>query len=325
MRLPKFNYFQPTSLEEAVSLLGKEGSAKILAGGTDLLVNMKHKIEVPSALVNIKKIKGLDYIRTAEGPVRLGALTSLKKISQDPYLREKLPALTQAASKVGSYHHQSMGTIGGNICQQNRCKFFNQSEWWRSTNGPCLKVGGDVCHVVAKKETCYSSYCGDVAPALLALEARVVLQNQNGIKEVALESLYSGKGLAPLQIQPGEILTEIVIPESSWSGQSAYYKFANRESIDFPIVGLALWVSTEKKEVRAAFTAVDRRPLRAKTVENFLGNKDLTEELINEAGVLASKEAQPVKTSLYSSAFKKKMMGILLKRALKETERGVQS
>lgn len=325
MRLPKFNYFEPTSLEEALSLLGKEGSAKILAGGTDLLVNMKHKIETPSALVNIKKIEGLAYILTAEGALRIGALTTLKKISQDPFLKEKIPALTQAASSVGSYHHQCMGTIGGNVCQQNRCKFFNQSEWWRSTNGPCLKVGGKVCHVVAKQENCFSSYCGDVAPALLALEARVVLQNQNGSRELPLENLFSGKGQAPLDIQTGELLTEIVIPDTSLTGSSTYAKFANRESIDFPIVGMALWASPEKKGYRAAFTAVDRRPLRAKNVENLLNQKDLTETLIEEAGALASKEAQPVKTSLYSSAFKKKMMGILLKRALKETERGALS
>jgi 4-hydroxybenzoyl-CoA reductase subunit beta len=325
VRLPKFMYFEPTSLKEALSILKKDGSAKILAGGTDLLVNMKHRIEVPSALVNIKKIDGLDYIRNDQGAVRLGVLTSLKKISQDSFLREKLPALTQAASAVGSYHHQCMGTIGGNICQQNRCKFFNQSEWWRSTKGPCLKVGGDICHVVAKKGTCYSSYCGDLAPALLALEARIILQSKKGLKEAALESLFSGKGQAPLKIQPGEILTEIVIPETSLRGHSSYNKFANRESIDFPIVGLALWVSPEKKEYRAAFTAVDRRPLRAMAVEKFLNHKDLTEEIIGEAAVLASKEAQPVKTSLYSSAFKKKMMGILLKQALKETGRRVQS
>ena len=325
MRLPKFSYFEPVSLEEAVSLLSQGGSAKILAGGTDLLVNMKHKIEVPSALVNIKKIEGLDYIRTHQGAVHIGVLTTLKKISQDPFLQEKIPALTQAAASVGSYHHQCMGTLGGNICQQNRCKFYNQSEWWRSTNGPCLKVGGKVCHVVAKQENCFSSYCGDVAPALLALESRVVVQTKNGTKDMALENLFSGKGLAPLALQSGDLLKEIVIPEEALTGNSRYAKFANRESIDFPIVGMALWLSPEKKEYRAAFTAVDRRPLRATSVENLLNQKDLTEDLIEEAGSLAAKEAQPVKTSLYSSAFKKKMMGILLRRALKETERGTQS
>jgi len=325
VKLPKFKYLEPTSVKEALSLLGKEGSAKLLAGGTDLLVNMKHKIETPSALVNIKRIEGLDYIKNEDGAVRIGALTSLKKISQDPFLKEKVPALVQAASKVGSYHHQSMGTIGGNICQQNRCKFYNQSEWWRSTNGPCLKVGGDICHVVGKKGACYSTYCGDLAPALLALEARIVLQNKKGVKEETLEGLFSGKGLAPLKMKPGEILTEVVIPEASLQGRSSYRKFANRESIDFPIVGLALWVSPEKKEYRAAFTAVDRRPLRARAVETFLNQKDLTEERIEEAGALASKGAQLVKTSLYTTAYKKKMMGILLKQALKETTRGYRS
>ena len=176
MRLPKFNYLEPESIEEASSLLLDDPRAKVLAGGTDLLVNMKHRVEVPAALINMKKIKGLDYIRKDSETLRIGALTRLKTIYQDRWISEKLPVLAQAASSVGSYHHQVMGTIGGNLCQQNRCKFFNQSQWWRSANAPCLKVGGAVCHVVQKQEACYSSYCGDLAPALLVLEARVLLR-----------------------------------------------------------------------------------------------------------------------------------------------------
>ncbi|MFH0787580.1 MAG: FAD binding domain-containing protein [Pseudomonadota bacterium] len=323
MRLPKFTYLEPKSIEEASTLLMAEETVKILAGGTDLLVNMKHRVEVPSALVNIKKIEGLDYIRFEEGAIRIGALTSLKKISQNQLIVEKLPVLAQAASSVGSYHHQTMGTLGGNICQQNRCKYFNQSEWWRSSREICFKAGGEICHVVNKKEVCYSTYSGDLAPALLALGARVLLRSREGAREAGLESLFSGKGQAPLKIPRGEILSEIIIPEDSLKGVARYVKFANRESIDFPIVGLALWGSTEKRDYRVAFTAVDRRPLRGVTVESFLNENDLTPESLEEAGVLASKDAQPVKTSLYSSSFKKKMMGILLKRALKETIRGL--
>ncbi|MBA4393236.1 MAG: hypothetical protein C0407_06760 [Desulfobacca sp.] len=319
MRLPKFTYLEPKSIEEASTLLLEEGPVKILAGGTDLLVNMKHRVEVPSVLVNIKKIEGLDYIRSEGGAIRIGGLTTLKKISQDPFILGKIPVLAQAASKVGSYHHQVMGTLGGNICQQNRCKYFNQSQWWRSTKGPCIKVGGEICHVVNQKEICYSSYCGDMAPALLALGARVLLRSRDGSREAGLESLFSGKGRASLEIQKGEILSEIIIPEESFKGFSRYVKFANRESIDFPIVGMAYWKSEGKQEYRIAYTAVDRRPVRAVQVESFLQDKVLTPETVDQAVELASKEAKPVMTSLYSSSYKRRLMGILLQQVLQET------
>jgi 4-hydroxybenzoyl-CoA reductase subunit beta len=300
-----------------------EGSAKILAGGTDLLVNMKHRVEGPATLINIKKIQGLDYIRSEGGAIRIGGLTSLKKISQNSLIIEKMAVLAQAASKVGSYHHQTMGTLGGNICQQNRCKYFNQSEWWRSSRETCFKAGGEICHVVNKKEICYSAYCGDVAPALLVLKAKVVLLSREGSREMELESLFSGKGQAPLELKQGEILTEVIIPEAALLGYSKYSKFANRESIDFPIVGMAFGVSLEKKEYRVAFTAVDRRPVRGVGVESFLNGKALTQESVEEAAKLASGEAKPVKTSLYSPSYKKRLMGLLLQKAIKETIRGL--
>ncbi len=316
MRLPKFTYLEPKSIEEASALLMEEETVRILAGGTDLLVNMKHRIEMPSALVNLKKIKGLDYIRSDEGAIRIGALTPLKKISQYPFIKEKMPVLAQAASSVGSYHHQSMGTLGGNICQQNRCKFFNQSKWWRSTNPPCLKVGGEVCHVVQKQEACYSSYCGDLAPALLVLEAKILLKKNRDSREVPLTEFFSGNGLAPLALKGGEILTEIMVPLPSAGAYSNYIKFANRESIDFPIVGLAFQASLEKKEYRLAYTAVDRRPVRGQKVEAFLKGRTLSPEVVEEAAQLASKEAAPVKNSLYAPSFKRNLMGRLLRSVL---------
>jgi 4-hydroxybenzoyl-CoA reductase subunit beta len=316
VRLPKFDYVEPKSIEEASSILLAEGKAKILAGGTDLLVNMKHRVERPSLLVNIKKIEGLEAIQADKGGLRIGSLLSLKKLSQNALIPGGVSVLAQAASAVGSYHHQSMGTLGGNVCQQNRCKYFNQSQWWRSSREICFKAGGELCHVVNQKETCYASYCGDVAPALLALGARVVLKGRDGSREAELEAVFSGKGQAPLSILPGEILSEIVIPEESLKGFSRYVKFSNRESIDFPIVGMAFWQSDNGREYRVAFTAVDRRPLRAVQVESFLKEKPLTPEVIDEAVSLVAKEAKPVKSSLYSPAYKRRLMGILLRQVL---------
>jgi 4-hydroxybenzoyl-CoA reductase subunit beta len=324
VRLPKFEFVEPKSAKEASSLLVENPTAKVLAGGTDLLVNMKHRVETPSILVNIKKIPHLDFVRRDNGMLRIGALTPLKKVYRNPYVVEKLSVLASAASSVGSYHHQVMGTIGGNICQQNRCKFFNQSLWWRSARPTCFKAGGEICHVVNKKEVCYSSYCGDVAPALLALNASVLLENARGSRTVPFESLFSGDGKTPLTLQKGEILIEILIPEEASSGFSTYFKFANRESIDFPVVGMAFWYFLKEKEYRVAFTAVDRKPLRAESIETLLNENELSKEIIEEASGLAPKVANPVKNSIYSPSYKRTIMGLLLRNAMNEATRRLQ-
>ncbi|MBC8246884.1 MAG: FAD binding domain-containing protein [Deltaproteobacteria bacterium] len=320
MRLHRFDYEEPRSVQEAGSILSNEPTAKILAGGTDLLVNMKDRIETPSMLVNLKRIPGLDAIRQDDSDIRIGALTPLKKIYKTPLINEQAPALAMAAATVGSYHHQVMGTLGGNLCQQNRCKNFNQSKWWRTSSPPCLKVGGEICHVVKQENDCYSSYCGDMAPALLALNSRAVLVTEDTSREIPLAELFSRIGKATLTLQPGEILTEIILPAETLGGFSTYLKFANRESIDFAIVGCALWADLAIKEYRAAFTSVHQNPVRALTAEAFLKGKDLTEEVVEEACQLANKEAKPVKTSLYSPSYKRKLMGLLLKSALNQAK-----
>jgi len=312
---------EPKSIKEACSILSDKPSAKILAGGTDLLANMKHRVEVPSVLVNIKRISGLDFIRQDNGTIRIGALTPLKRLYKIPLVAEKVPALSSAASSVGSYHHQTMGTLGGNLCQQNRCKYFNQSQWWRSAREPCFKVGGEICHVVNKKEICYSSYCGDMAPLLLVMNAKVVLKRKGKSRKISIQNLFSGNGKAPLDTKRGEILTEIVIPEETLDGFSTYMKFANRESIDFPIVGAAIWSSVERKEHRVSFTAVDRKPLRAQNIENALKGRALSEEIVEEVAGLASKEATPVKSSIYAPSYKRRIMEGLLRSTLKEAMR----
>ena len=282
------------------------------------MVNMKHRVEVPSVVVNIKRVSGLDFIEQDNGALRIGALTPLKKIYASPLVREKVPALAQAASSVGSYHHQSMGTLGGNLCQQNRCMYFNQSQWWRSARPNCYKAGGKICHVVNKNEVCYSSYCGDVAPALLVLNGQVILESNGKAREVPLERLFSGDGKTPLVFKKGEILTGVSIPKEAMKGFSTYIKFANRQSIDFPIVGHAFWASVEGKAYRASFTAVDGKPVRLKNVEGVLKGKDLNEELVEEASGLAPKEAKPVKNSVYSPSYKRRMMGVLLRCSMNE-------
>jgi 4-hydroxybenzoyl-CoA reductase subunit beta len=199
--------------------------------------------------------------------------------------------------------------------------YFNQSKWWRSSRPTCYKAGGEICHVVNKKEICYSAYCGDMAPALMVINAKIALEGPDGSKEMPIEDFFSGDGKAPLVKEPGEILTEIIIPKASADGISTYIKFANRDSIDFPIVGTALWASEKEKQYRVAFTAVDRKPVRGKQVEDFLNGKELSAENVKAALDLAAKEARPVKTSVYSPSHKRRMMGLLLQNAVNEAKR----
>lgn len=322
MRLPKFDYKQPQSLQEACAILLDQPSAKALAGGTDLLVNMKHRVETPTTIVSLKGLSDLRYVRRTNAAVRIGALTPLKSVYNDPYVAQNLPALATAAYSVGSYHHQVMGTIGGNLCQQTRCKWFNQSKWWRSSRALCFKAGGEMCHVAKKERVCYSTYCGDVAPALLVLNAEVVLTGTDGSKQVPLESIYSGEGKTPLNLQPGEILTEIVISEQAADGFSTYKKSANRGSIDFPIVGAALWASSSTGEARIAFTAVDRKPIRARQLEEYLRGKQFNEETAQAVDSLVAKEAHLMLSSIDSLSYKRKLMGQLAKEALSEAMGG---
>jgi CO/xanthine dehydrogenase FAD-binding subunit len=174
---------------------------------------------------------------------------------------------------------------------------------------------------VNKKEICYSSYSGDVAPALLVLNARIAITGPKGAREVLLEDFYSGDGKVPLKLSAAEIVTEIIIPREAMDGIGSYTKFANRESIDFPIVGTAYWASRENKQYRVAFTAVDRRPVRGHQVEAALNGHDISGEILDTACDLAAKEAKPVKTSVYSPSYKRKMMGLLLKTAVSRAKR----
>jgi len=283
---------------------------------------MKHKVETPAVIVSLAAVPDRNYVKKAAGAVRIGALTPLKRVYTDSFVAQKLPALAIAASSVGSYHHQTMGTLGGNLCQQTRCKFFNQSKWWRNSRPICFKAGGEMCHVAKKEHVCYSTYCGDGAPALLVLKAEVVLTGKAGVRQVPLESIYSGEGKTPLTLQQGELLTEIVIPEQAADGFSTYRKFANRGSIDFPIVGAAFWTSKKTGESRIGFTAVDRKPLRALQLEDFMKGKQLGSEVIEAVDGLVAKEARLMLSSIDSLSQKRQLMGQLVKKAIGEAMGG---
>ena len=315
MHLPRFAHHQAASVDDAVRLLGENPGARLLAGGTDLLVNMKHLVEQPEVLVSLAGVDGLRGVGEEQGATVIGARTTLKEVQQDAGLQAKFPALTKAASAVGSYRHQTMGTLAGNLCQNTRCRFFNQPWQWRSARPLCFKAGGEFCHVMKKDGVCYSTYCGDVAPALLVLDAKVRVQGPDGRREIPLGDLFTGEGKHPLALAPAEMVTAVVLPEASANGRSTYEKHALRGSIDFPIVGAAVW--RDESGMRVAYTAVDRRPVRATELEAAMAGGALDESAAREASALATKAATITRTTVQPVPFKRELMATLFVRGVR--------
>jgi 4-hydroxybenzoyl-CoA reductase beta subunit len=328
MRLPRFEYVEPKSLKEASRLLALDAKGSVLlAGGTDLLVNMKQRLIQPKHVINLKTISGLAYLRDGKDGLRLGALTTLHDLASSPLIQNRYPALSQAAREVGAYAHQVMGTLGGNLCQGNRCRFYNQSDFWRGVRPPCFKVEGKVCYVVParpsggpKSKECHSAYCGDLAPVLIALDAQVQIIGPDGDRSFPLKKLYTHKGKKPLSLKKGEILKEILVPHSS--GDTLYLKWRLRGSLEFPIISLAIHLERDVKQnvkkARIIFGAAGPGPIEAVLAEKILKTGPFDEQRIEKIVDQAVKEISPMRTSITSPAYKRKMAGILLRQALEQ-------
>jgi 4-hydroxybenzoyl-CoA reductase subunit beta len=321
MRLPKFEYMEPRSLKEAVKALAAEPAGTLLlAGGTDLIVNMKHGVIQPKRLINLKAIPKLAYISDGKDELRIGVLTTLHDLVSSSLIQEKYSVLSQAAKEVAAYAHQTMGTLGGNLCQGNRCRFYNQSFFWRSVRAHCYKAGGEICHVVRKPKECHSTYCGDMAPVLIAMDAKIKLVGPIGERTLPLKRLYTQNGKKPLSLRKGEILKEIFLP--SPSSNTLYLKWRLRGSLEFPIVSLAFLIEkngdgkTEKAKI--IFSGVGSGPVEASEAEKMLKDVSINNQIIDKVSNEATKEISPMRTSIASPAYKRKMAGILLRQALEK-------
>ncbi len=319
MRLLPFDYVEPKTLAQASKALARDPAGTVLlAGGTDLLVNMKHRLVTPARVINLKAIPKLAYISAADGGLRIGPLTTLDDLVSSPLVRTQYPALASAAEQAGAFTHQSMGTIAGSLCQGNRCRFYNQSESWRIAKSPCFKAGGEICYVVRKRDECHSTYCGDLAPILIALDAQVALVGPKGTRTVRVEQLYSQDGKSPLTLRAGEIVEAIVLPPPD--GRAIYLKIRLRESIEFPLISLAVSVRTARtgrvSKIRVVFSGVGSGPVRTPAVETMLKGAPLSDQVIDQVARRVSKEISPLRTVMGSPAYKRRVSGALLKQAL---------
>jgi 4-hydroxybenzoyl-CoA reductase subunit beta len=311
LRLPWFEHRAPRSVAEAAGILAGEGPrAMLIAGGTDLLPNMKRRHQSPQVLVSLARV---DELRKLNGI--FGAGLTLSEIGR----HEKTPAaLRHAAIQVATPHIRNMGTLGGNLCLDTRCTYYNQSYEWRKAIDFCLKVDGKTCWVATASKRCVAVSSTDTAPALIALNASVKLVSSSGEREVKVEDLYRNDGIDYLSRRPDEILTEVRVP-GGW--KSTYWKLRRRGSFDFPILGVAVALKTSGdivEEARLALGAVASRPFLVEKAGAFLKGRKLTDEAIAHAAELVANRAKPMDNTDMDLYWRKEVADDFATYALRE-------
>jgi 4-hydroxybenzoyl-CoA reductase subunit beta len=322
MRLPLFEFRAPRTIEEAERILDGEGAkAMPLAGGTDLLPNMKRRQQVPKTLMSLRYIEDLNRVRMEDSASRLGACVTLADIAADVRFRNGLTALAQAASLVATPHIRNMATLGGNLCLDTRCNYYDQNYEWRKAINFCLKKDGDTCWVAPGSPKCMAVSSTDTAPALIALGARVRLVSRLEEREVLLADFYNNDGLDHIKRKPNEILAEVLL-ESLHGWKSTYWKLRRRGSFDFPVLSVAAAARCSEagvvEDARIVIGSAASRPLVAAEAAKTLVGRQLNGESIAEAAVLAARIAKPLDNTDFDMSWRKKVTGEFVACALRE-------
>ncbi len=322
MRLPRFEFHAPHTLQETARILAGEGTDALpLAGGTDLLPNMKRRQQVPRTLVSLRRVEGLRQNEIGPAAARLGACLTLAEIAGDPRLRNGLTALSQAASQVATPQIRNQATLGGNICLDTRCNYYDQNYEWRKSIGFCLKKDGITCWVAPGSSKCLAVSSTDTAPALLALGARVRLVSHSGEREIPLSALYDNDGIRYMRKRPDELLAEVLL-DSLHGWKSAYWKLRRRGSFDFPVLSVAAAARISNQgvveEARIVVGSVASRPLMAEVAEKFLKGRSLNREVIAECASLAARVAKPLDNTDFDMSWRKRVTTQFVTYALQE-------
>lgn len=321
--LPDFRTLRPATLAEAVAALSADG-AQALAGGTDLLPNLRRGLGQPGTLVDLTAVGNLGGITVlADGSLRIGAGTTLEAIAEDAAIRASWPAIAQAAELVAGPTHRAAATLGGNLCQDTRCVFYNQSEWWRSGNGFCLKYEGDKCHVVVKSDRCYATYHGDVAPALMVLGAGAEIVGPKGKRMLKLAELFAENGGAHLTLEKGEVLAAVTVPAAAgWVAR--YAKVRVRDAIDFPLAGVAVALKRDGDTIaglRIAITGTNSAPLLVPT--EALAGGGWTAETAEALVQAVRKTSNVLKTTVTGVKYRRRVLLAVTRKLVDDLWTGV--
>jgi 4-hydroxybenzoyl-CoA reductase subunit beta len=324
MALPTSQLVRPATLAEAlVALSGPpEDAARALGGGTDLLVALKQGHGAPRRLVDLTAVDELRQVSLRTDGLTIGAGVRVAELAEAGEVRRALPALAQAADVLASPPLRNSGTVGGNLCLPPRCLYFNQSRFWRDSEGCCLKTGGDICRAAPGSRRCLASFSADLPPALIALQADVYVARWDGAavceRCLPLEGLYQDDGLTWLRLAPGEIVTGIRVPLGE-NVRSGYSKYRLRGSIDFPLAGVAVAFRLEEglmRDARVVVGALGSAPLRAVSSEEVLEGRAPDESLLDEAAALVTRGTRPARNQGDSPGHRREMARVMCRRLL---------
>lgn len=321
MQLPPFEYVRPQNLAEGLGLLAEHGDkAGIMSGGTDMLMNMKFRLEMPEYLVSLNGLEELKQIeQLPDGGLRIGAGCTLTELSQNPLLFERFPALCDSIQSVASLHVRNFGTLGGNICLDTRCWYTNQSESWRDTREGCFKTDCDLCHVIKTADKCHALNSSDTAPILMVMEASVIIASAAGEREVNMLDFYQNDGIEHTVLQPGEIVIAIIV--HPLTARTVYAKLAQREGLDFASGSFAAAINGSNDKVEGAclvMGSVGPEPKRLTDSERILIESGLTDDAI-EAAAHSARPALGEVTNLYTpSGYKRRLVRTMVREALQE-------
>ena len=320
--MKNFSYFEPAEFREALSLLAEhQGKAKLLAGGTELIPQMKRGLSAPGTVIHLKGIPALREISEGEEGLRIGAAVTLGSLERNPLLVSRYPSLHTAVTHVAMPAVRNSGTIGGNICLDTKCIYRDQVQTWDRALPPCFKSGGDRCYVVRGGKTCHASLAADTVPILIALKAKAKILSLAGERVIPVEELFTGNGIQPLRLSENEILTEISIPRQEANGGAAYFRYSMRKAIDFPAASAAVFLAKKNgtcTEAKVVLGAVAPRPLRLLETEKALNGQRITESWLQDCARQAPQEALQISKSGRMDRFTREITASLVFQALKK-------
>jgi 4-hydroxybenzoyl-CoA reductase subunit beta len=325
MHLDPFELHRPDSLEATVRLASDlAGRFDFLAGGTDLLPNYKMHLNLRPHLIALDSVPEL----RGHSVERLGAMETLGTLERDDAIRAAFPGLADALGEVATPLVRASGTVGGNLLVETRCFFFNQSYFWRASLGFCLKADGDRCHVVPQKERCYATFSGDLAPALLTLDAEVEVAGPSGRRRMPLADLYdaAGDGIKRTKLGPGEIVVAVHLPEKARGLRGRYKKLRVRPSYDFPELGVAVagrWEEGGRVDhLRLAIGGAETYPRRFDELTDALAGQTLTDERVRGLGEAVGRLVRPVHNTFLLPDYRRRMVSVYVRRAILEAREG---
>ena len=327
LRLPAFNFRLPDSLDEATRILAGEGDrARVVAGGTDLWPNMKRRHQTAETVVSIMRLRELTGVSNGDdtGELTIGGGTRLAAVERDATVRRRFPALARAVASISSPPLRNMGTLGGNLCVDTRCTYYNQSEEWRRSIDYCLKEAGEICWVAPSSPKCWAHAASDAAPMLCALGARVVLASEAGEREVGLFDLYRDDGIDYLAKRRDEILTRVLVPSRSDAAHcsSSFWKLRRRGSIDFAVLscGVTLWLEDDGtiRDARVFLGAVSSAPVEVTATAEALRGQRPEPDLLRQAARHARRAATPMDNTDFRAQWRGVMAERYTEAALRE-------